>query len=121
MVANRRTASLDARLDALEREVRSWRRLALGGLALAALGASLAFQQPRVSPVPLEASALTLRNDSGSSVVLSVRASGDLEARFIRGISLAAPDPGSASLILVNPLGQTVARLGELSVRPLGR
>lgn len=120
MIENLTTASLEARVEGLEGEIRWWRRTAIGLVGLGMLAGSLAFRRPQPSPGPLEASALTLRNDSGTSVILSVRASGDLEARFSHGISLRTPYQRSAGFVLVNPVGETVARLGDPTVRPLG-
>jgi hypothetical protein len=113
-------ASIEARLALLERRVK-WRRLAMIGLvSVLVLGGVTAFQQPG-GVGKLEATTLTLRNAWGGSVTLSLRSSGDLEARFSRASGPPSQGSGVAGIVLVNPDGREVARLGEPTSRQLGR
>jgi hypothetical protein len=113
-------SSSEARLAILERQVKWWRLIAVGLVAALVLGGVTAFQQPSGAG-KLEATSLTLRNARGGSVTLSLRSSGDLEARFSRASG--SPPQGSAvaGLVLVNADGREVARLGEPTSRQLGR
>jgi hypothetical protein len=108
--------SVEARLDALERQVGRWRATA-GMMLVLAIGGTMAFRQ--LVPGPLEASSLTLRGQRGASVTLSVRSSGDLEARFSRSSNPAPHLPGGIGLVLVDPAGREVLRMGDASPRQL--
>jgi hypothetical protein len=107
---------VDARLDALERQVTWWRRAAIGAVFVLAIGGTMAFR--KLAPGPLEATSLTLRAAQGA-VTLSLRPSGDLEARFSRSAG-GAPQIGAGSaLVLVNPDGREVIRIGAPTARQL--
>jgi hypothetical protein len=114
-------SSTEARLASLERQVKWWRLAAVGLVAALVLGSVTAFQQPGTTG-KLEAASLTLRNSWGGSVTLSLRPSGDLEARFSRA-SGTAPQAwvGKAGLVVVKADGREVARLGEPTSQQLGR
>ena len=114
------SASLEARLALLERQVKWWRLAAIGLVGALVLGGVTAFQQPG-SAAKLEATSLTLRNAWGGSVTLSLRASGDLEARFSRASGSSPQTPGKAGLVVVNADGREIARLGEPTSQQLGR
>jgi hypothetical protein len=111
-------ASVEARLARLERQVKWWRFTAIGLVAALVLGGVTAFQQPGSK---LDATSLTLRNAWGGSVTLSLRSSGDLEARFSRASGSPPQGLGVAGLVLVNAEGREVARLGEPTSRQLGQ
>jgi hypothetical protein len=112
--------SIEARLALLERQVKWWRLAAVGMVAALVLGGVTAFQQPG-GAAKLEATSLTLRNAWGGSVTLSLRPSGDLEARFSRASGSPPQGHGVAGIVLVNADGREVARLGEPTSRQLGR
>jgi hypothetical protein len=112
--------SIEARLALLERQVKWWRLAAIGMVVALGLGGVTAFQQPG-GAAKLEATSLTLRNASRGSVTLSLRSSGDLEARFRRAAGTAAQGYGVAGIVLGNADGREVARLGEPTSRQLGR
>jgi hypothetical protein len=111
---------IEARLAILERQLKWWRLGAVGALVALVLGGVTAFQQPG-GIGKLDATSLTLRNARGASVTLSLRSSGDLEARFSRAAGSAVPELSVAGLVLVNADGREVARLGEPTSRQLGR
>ena len=113
-------ASIEARLALLERQVKWWRLAAAAMVAILVVGGVTAFQQPG-SIGKLEATSLTLRNSWGASVTLSLRSSGDLEARFSRASGTPSQASGVAGIVLVSPDGREVARLGEPTSRQLGR
>ena len=109
--------SVDARLKALEHQVTWWRRAAIGALFVLGIGGTVAFQ--RVAPGPLEASSLTLRAPQGAAVTLSLRSSGDLEARFSGTADPAQRALGRGGFALVDPAGREVLRIGEFAPRQL--
>jgi hypothetical protein len=110
-------ASLDHRVAALEHQVVVWRRAAACALVLLALGGTMAFRQ--LAPGPIEASSLTLHGQRGTAVTLSLRPSGDLEARFKNGTEPAPLMRGGSGFSIVNPEGREVLRLGSPSARQL--
>jgi hypothetical protein len=113
-------ADIEARLAALERQNRRWRFTALGAVALLVLGGATAFQ--RATPAaPLEGSSLTLRDDQGHRVELVLSSVGSLEARFGPGRGTERPGGPTAELVLVDPNGQRVARLGSMTAQHLAR
>ena len=112
--------SIEERLALLERQVKWWRLAAVALVAVLVLGGVTAFQQPG-GAVNLEATSLTLRNSWGGSVTLSLRSSGDLEARFSRASGTPQQALGKAGLVVVSADGREVARLGEPMSRQLGR
>jgi hypothetical protein len=112
--------SIEARLALLERQVMWWRLAAIGMVVALVLGGVTAFQQPG-GAAKLEATSLTLRNAWGGSVTLSLRSSGDLEARFSRASGSPPQGYGVAGIVLLNADGREVARLGEPTSRQLGR
>jgi hypothetical protein len=114
------SASIEARLALLERQMNWWRFAAIGLVAALVLGGVTAFQQPNAA-AKLEATSLTLRNSWGGSVTLSLRSSGDLEARFNRASGSAPRSFGVAGIVVVNADGREVARLGEPTSRQLGQ
>jgi hypothetical protein len=107
---------IEARLDALERQVTWWRRAAIGVVFVLAIGGTLAFRQ--VAPGPIEATSLTLRTVRGA-VTLSLRTSGMLEARFSRSADNPPPIGEGSGLVIVNPEGREVMRIGAPSARQL--
>jgi hypothetical protein len=109
--------SLDARLTTLERQLVLWRRLALGALGVLGLAAVLGFQRP--APGPLEGSSLTLQGVRGGVVTLSLRPTGELEARFTQGPGSAASHTDAGALVIVSRQGREIVRLGEPSARQL--
>jgi hypothetical protein len=116
MGSETRVPGVEARLDALERQVTVWRRAAIGAVFVLAIGGTVAFRQ--LAPVPLEATSLTLRAARGA-VTLSLRPSGDLEARFSRSADNASLVGAGSALVLVNPDGREVIRIGAPSARQL--
>jgi hypothetical protein len=112
-------SSSEARLAILERQVKWWRLVTVGLVAALVLGGLTAFQQPGAGK--LEATSLTLHNASGGRVTLSLRSSGDLEARFSRATGSPLKGLAVAGLVVVNADGREVARLGEPTSRQLGR
>ena len=74
-----------------------------------------------VAMAKLDAASLTLRNAWGRNVTLSLRPSGDLEARFGRASGSPPQGSGVAGLVVVNADGREVARLGEPTSRQLGQ
>lgn len=116
MIADERSAAVEARLFALERQVTWWRRATLSVLFGLAIGGTLAFRQ--LAPGPLEASSLTLRGQ-GAAVAFSLRPSGDLELRFSRSTEAAGPFVRGIGVALVNPAGREVLRIGDPSARQL--
>jgi hypothetical protein len=86
-------------------------------LFVLAIAGTVGFQQR--APGPLEASSLTLRAPRGAAVTLSLRPSGDLEARFGRNADPTPRGAGGNAFVLVNPDGREVLRLGEPSARQL--
>ena len=108
MTCEQRASSVEARLDALERQAAVWRRIAICTLCMLAIGGTMAFRQ--LAPGPLESSSQTMLAPRGDAVTLSLRPSGALEARFSRS---------AAGLTLVNPGGREVLRLGDPSARQL--
>jgi len=112
--------STEARLATLERQVKWWRVATLGTLAALVLGGATAFRQPGAVG-PLEATSLVLRNADGTSVTLSLRPLGDLEARFGQASGGSLPEVRVAGLVLVNAAGREVGRLGEPTMRRLGQ
>jgi len=117
MIDEKLSPTVEVRLSALERQVAWWQRATVATLFVLAIGGTMAFQQ--LAPRPLEASSLTLRAPRGAAVTLSLRPSGDLEARFSRSADTAPRGPGGSSFVLVNPDGREVLRLGEPSARQL--
>jgi len=113
-------SSIEARLALLERQMKWWRLAAISLAGALVLGGVTAFQQPG-GAAKLEATSLTLRNAWGGSVTLSLRSSGDLEARFSRLPGAIPQGFGAAGIVLVNADGREVARLGEPTSRQLGR
>ena len=113
-------ASIEARLARLERQVKWWRFAAIGLVVALVLGGVTAFQQPN-GAAKLDAASLTLRNAWGRNVTLSLRPSGDLEARFGRASGSPPQGSGVAGLVVVNADGREVARLGEPTSRQLGQ
>ena len=111
-----RTDGIEARLDALERQITWWRRAALGAVSVLAIGGTMAFRQ--LAPGPIEASSLTLRAARGA-VTLSLRPSGELEARFSRSADNSPPIGGGSGMVLVNPDGREVMRIGAPTARQL--
>ena len=113
--------SIEARLTLLERQVKWWRFAAVSLVFTLVLGGVTAFQLPGTAG-KIEATSLTLRNSPwGGSVTLSLRSSGDLEARFTRASGSPQQGAGVAGIALVNADGREVARLGEPTSRQLGR
>ena len=108
--------SVDDRLEALERQVAMWRRATVCTLSVLAVGGMMAFRQ--LAAPALAASSLTLRT-AHSTVTLSLRASGDLEARFSRDDDNGPRPVGGSGLALVNPSGREVLRIGDVSARQL--
>ncbi|HEX7941012.1 MAG TPA: hypothetical protein VF488_04375, partial [Gemmatimonadaceae bacterium] len=117
MIADEPSAAVEARLNAVERQLTWWRRATLVTLVGLAIGGTMAFRQP--APGALEGSTLTLRGPNGSAVALSLRPSGDLELRFSRSPDAARSGPGASGVALVNPAGREVLRIGEPSARQL--
>jgi hypothetical protein len=109
--------SIESRLANLERQLVLWRRLAIGALGMILLTGGLAFR--RAAPGPLEGTSLTLLGARGSAVVLSLRPSGELEARFRQGAENASLEHVSSSLVLVGPHGREVVRIGHPTARQL--
>ena len=109
--------SLDARVASLERQLVRWRRLALATASLLLLAAVLGFH--RAAPGPLEGTRLTLHNERGMTVTLSLRPTGELEARFRQGAESPTPNAPSGALVIVSPQGREIVRLGEPTARPL--
>lgn len=109
--------SIEARLAMLERRLVLWRRLAVCIAILLGLAGGLGFR--RLAPGPLEASSLTFVGTRGNTVTLSLRPSGELEARFGQRAQSAMPLPVAAGLVLVSPRGRELVRLGEPSARQL--
>jgi hypothetical protein len=104
------------RLAYLEREARRWRIAAAVTTLLLGATALTAFREARTQP--LEGDSLTLHGSRGMAVTLAVTQSGELEARFDQGAALRKSVRG-ASLVLVDPNGRTIARLGEPVARQL--
>jgi hypothetical protein len=111
------STSVESRLTTLERQVAWWRLATVCALGLLALGGTMALRRP--VPGPLETNSLTLLTARGRSVTLSLRPSGELEARFGRGSASEALGVRGTGLVLVDPQGRDVARLGEPSARQL--
>ena len=108
--------AIGARLDALERQITWWRRAAICSVFVLAIGGTMAFRQ--LAPGPIEATSLTLRAARGT-VTLSLRPSGDLEARFSRSAENPPPLGAGSGLVLVNPDGREVMRIGAPTARQL--
>jgi len=117
MSSETQAPGFEARLDALERQVTVWRRAAIGAVFVLAIGGSMAFRQ--LAPAPLEATSLILRGVRGAAVTLSLRPSGELEARFSRSAENAPPMAEASGLVLVNPDGREVMRIGAPTARQL--
>jgi hypothetical protein len=118
------SVAVEARLTSLERELTYWRGAA--GLALVALAAAGTMAFRHGAPGALEASSLTIMASQGNAVTLSVRSSGELEARFsgTRSVTSGLGDSGarqnvSAGLAIVNPSGREVIRIGDPATRQL--
>jgi hypothetical protein len=113
-----RMVEIELRLAALERQNTRWRLGAIAAVALLLIGAATAFQ--RIVPVtPLEGTSLTLRDDRGRRVALALSESGSLEIRFGPDRGPEQPGTPSAELVLVDPKGQRVARLGPMTAQHL--
>lgn len=110
------TSSLDVRLTALERQMAWWRVAALAGAALLGVLGVSAFRQP--GPHTIESDSLTLRGAQGASVTLAVTPTGDLEARFAGRTAERPQIVRGSALVLVDPAGRVVARLGGPTARP---
>jgi len=108
--------SVEARLHVLESQVAWWRRAAVCALFVLAISGTMAFRQ--LAPGPLEATSLTLRAPRGA-VTLSLRPSGDLEARFSRSADPVPRGQGGGAFVLVSPDGRELLRIGEPSARQL--
>src|SRR4051812_29763373 len=117
MTCEKPAPSVEARLESLERQIARWRRAALCTVFVLAIGGTMAFRH--LVPGPLEASSLTLRGSRGAAVTLSLRPSGDLEARFTRSADPVPRGPGGNGFALVSPDGREVLRIGEVSARQL--
>lgn len=128
MVKDALPAAVELRLVSLERELGWWRRAAGAAIVLLAAVGTMAFRQ--LAPGALEASSVTIRAPQGNAVTLSVRPSGDLEARFsgARGAGARSSTPygdvdigrpGASGLAFVNPAGREVLRIGDPAVRQL--
>jgi hypothetical protein len=110
----------EARLTALERQSRRWRFVALGAAALLLLGGATAFQ--RATPAaPLEGTSLILRDDSGRRAEIAVSSSGALEVRFGPGRGGERQGEPTAELVLIDPQGRRVARLGSMTAQHLAQ
>lgn len=121
-------AAVEIRLVSLERELGWWRRAAGAAIVVLAAGGTMAFRQ--MAPGALEASSVTIRAPQGNAVTLSVRPSGDLEARFSGASGVDARSstafgdvgirrPGASGLAFVSPSGREVLRIGDPAVRQL--
>lgn len=107
---------VSARLAKLERETNRWRLAAAVSMLLLGATAFTAFRETRSQP--LDADSLTLHGVHGMAVELSVTPSGDLKVGFDRGTS--SPQTAQdAGLVLVDPNGRTIARLGEPVARQM--
>lgn len=115
MIDERLSPPVAARLEALERQAAWWRRATVCALFVLAIGGTMAFR--RLTPGPLEATSLTLRAPRGAAVTLSLGTSGDLEAHFAGGADATLHGPRGNGLVLVNPEGREVVRIGEPFVR----
>jgi|SRR5579884_3391689 len=110
------SSSFDARLALLERRMAWWRIASLAGAALVGLLGMSAFRQP--APRAIESDSLTLRGAQGASVTLTLTPVGDLEARFARSATERPQVVRGSALVLVDPSGHVVARLGGPTSRP---
>jgi hypothetical protein len=117
MLDQKPVPAVEARLSVLERQVAWWRRATVAALLVLALGGTLAFQQG--VPGPVEASSVTLRAARGAAVTLSLRPSGELEARFSGSVQAMPRGQAGSAFVLVDPGGREVLRLGGPSARQL--
>lgn len=108
--------AFDARLAAVERQMAWWRIAALVSAALIGVLSVSAFRQP--STRAIEGDSLTLRGPQGASVTLAITVAGDLEARFARSAAERPQPVRGSSLVLIDPSGHVVARLGGPTTRP---
>ena len=111
-------ALIPARLAKLEREAKRWRIAAVVMTLLLGATALTAFQFQAAPSKPVDAESLTLHGARGTSVTLSLNASGELEAQFERGTSGPQVSRGGA-LVLLDADGRPVARLGPPVARQL--